>query len=118
MTNKEIGQTGEDQACRYVIDKGYQIIGRNWRCPYGEIDIIARDQQTLVFIEVKARRQSIDNAWEAITPAKRQRMIDCAHAYLSVHESDNQVSWRIDVIAVHIAKGRVKIEHGEDALGW
>lgn len=118
MKNKELGQQGEDYAVKYLEQKGYQILGRNWHCAYGEIDIIARDQQELVFIEVKTRRQSIEMGWEAITSKKRERMINSAHAYLNNQQIDDKVLWRIDVIVIHIYKDRVKIEHGEDALGW
>lgn len=117
MSN-DLGQTGEDQAAQYLANKGYQILGRNWRCSHGEIDIIAQDQQGLVFVEVKTRRRSLEQGWEAITPKKRQRMIGCAYAYLSAHQLDDKTLWRIDVIVIQIKREKTVIEHGEDALGW
>lgn len=117
MDTKELGQIGEEQATRYLEQKGYQVIGRNWRCAYGEIDIIAQDGHTLVFVEVKTRRKLIEWAWEAITPKKRQRMVNSANAYIDAHQID-EIMWRIDVIAVLFHKGQTKIEHGEDALDW
>lgn len=115
----DLGQAGEAHAVQYLTQKGYHILGRNWRCPHGEIDIIAQDQRgEVAFVEVKTRRRSAESGWEAITPKKRQRMIDSAYAYLNAHQMDDKIIWRIDVIVVQIKRGKIVIEHGEDALGW
>jgi putative endonuclease len=118
VMNNDLGKLGEEQAVQYLMRKGYQIIGRNWRCSHGEIDIIAQDQRGMVFVEVKTRRLALEQGWEAITPKKRQRMIDSAYAYMNAHNIDDKIMWRIDVIVVQITRGQITIEHGEDALGW
>ncbi len=100
MNRKDrVGKRGEDIACRYLRGKGYKIIARNWRSLFGEIDIIARDGESLVFVEVKTRTGSgFGGPAAALTPRKRRRIITSARAYLSGVESDIVV--RFDLVAV------------------
>ena len=93
------GHKEEDQACRYLQKKGYKIVARNWLSPFGEIDIIARDGDTLTFVEVKARHGgNFVKAEEALTVAKRKRIIATARLYLSRMEI--QVPVRFDFVAI------------------
>ena len=60
---KEVGRIGEDVATRFLIGKGFKIIARNYRKPWGEIDIIARDEDVVVFVEVKANKKDFTSLW-------------------------------------------------------
>ena len=96
---KEIGNFGEECAARYLCKKGYNIIGRNFRCKFGEIDVIAEDDTHIVFVEVKTRRLSdfqYGRPSDAVDYKKRQRLINSSHFYMSEHPGGK--SPRIDVI--------------------
>src|SRR5512138_3815952 len=96
--NQQVGRWGEDAAAEYLISKGYEIMGRNLRTPYGEIDILARREAISVFVEVKARTSSSLGPPEiAVGPRKQSHMIACAQHFAQQNGIDH---WRIDVIAV------------------
>jgi putative endonuclease len=118
-SKKPFGQYGENLAVKHLKESGYQIVGRNWRCALGEIDIIARNDNMLVFVEVRSRHTaSTEAAFESITPTKRRRLIALAHAWLADHQQEDE-NWRVDVVAIAQPRaGRPIIEHVEDALGW
>ena len=112
-----LGKRGEQIAADYLRQHGYELAAANWRCRTGEFDLIARHQQTLVFVEVRTRREGIDAAFESISPRKRQILERTAYLYLDEHDPDTD--WRIDVIAVTLSpKDEPTIEHLEDALDW
>jgi putative endonuclease len=104
-----LGASGERLAAGTLEAHGYQIVARNWRCVYGEIDLIAEDGDELVFVEVKTRRGArLGTPEEAITPAKRRRLIAAAQTYLA-EQGAEQRPYRIDVVAVALsAAGRVE----------
>lgn len=113
-----LGKQGEDAACRWLEAKGYRIVARNWLCALGEIDIIAQIDTLWVFVEVRTRRGSIDEAMSSIGTVKRQRMIHAAHAYAATLTERDPV-WRVDVVAVAAQRdGSLRVEHVEDALDW
>ncbi|MBK9927349.1 MAG: YraN family protein [Anaerolineales bacterium] len=96
--NQRIGKWGEETAVEYLMQKGCEIVRQNVRTPYGEIDIIAKQGETIIFIEVKTRTSNtMGLPEEAITPRKREHMIACAEHYAAEHEID---SWQIDVISI------------------
>ena len=96
---KTLGQQAEDLACRFLRQRGYQIVERNWRSPFGELDIVARDGGTLAIIEVKARSaKTFGGAEAALTPHKRKRIVTASRAYLARTEADLPV--RFDLVAV------------------
>lgn len=81
------GAEAEDWAARYLQAQGLKLLARNWRCRYGEIDLILREGATLVFVEVRARRRSdYGSAAESISAAKRARLKRSAQAYLAQHK--------------------------------
>ena len=100
MNRRErIGKEGERVACKYLQEHGYALIERNWRCPFGEIDIIARDGGTLAFVEVKRRsRSGYGGAEGALTIHKQRRIVTAARMYLSQTQSDLPV--RFDLVAI------------------
>lgn len=115
---KQIGRQGEDIAATFLTNKGYHLIARNWRCPSGELDLIATDGDTLVFVEVRSRSGSrFGLAEESITPAKQARLITLAQTYLQ-ETATLTPRWRIDVIAVQMGPGLPQINHIENAVGW
>lgn len=101
FTTKKIGDNGEKQAEEYLKKLGYKVIERNWKYSrIGEIDIIALEKTTLVFVEVKYRRSKIfGSAIEAITPKKFQKIYESALAYLS-QTNIKYTNYRIDVITI------------------
>ena len=95
------GQLGEEMAADYLQERGYVIVARNWRSRFGEVDIIARDGQTLAFIEVKTRGRKkgyFGTPLDAITPDKVRRLSRLAMDFGAQHNID--VPLRLDVVAI------------------
>lgn len=102
MNNKELGDFGETQACWLLKKKGYHIVEKNWRCPVGEIDIIARRGRMLAFVEVKTRRSlKYGDPKEAVTSKKRQRIKNAAWYYMASHQMQSY-DMRCDVIEIYM----------------
>jgi putative endonuclease len=99
-TAQALGRWGENQAAVYLEGRGYAILERNLRTPYGEIDLVARKQDTVVFVEVKTRSSdSYGLPEESITPDKAAHLLDAARFYIEDHPTPGCI-WRIDVIAI------------------
>jgi putative endonuclease len=99
MDKAEVGSAAEEAACRRLRQEGYRIVARNWRTRLGEIDIVARDGDVLVFVEVKARSYSGFGGPEgAVGPAKRRRLVAAAKAFLAANRCE--LAARFDVIAI------------------
>ncbi|MCW5849896.1 MAG: YraN family protein [Anaerolineae bacterium] len=116
-----LGRAGEDLAVRALEARGYTIVGRNWRCPDGELDIIARDGACLVFVEVRTRRGGWQGAAEdSIGPAKQRRLLALADAYLQAEHVPLDAAWRIDVVTVEMDRRGVlrEVLVLQDAVGW
>lgn len=109
---------GEEAACLFLAKKGYKILERNFRRGYGEIDIIALKDKTLVFIEVKTRTSNaFGTALEAITSWKLRKLVSTAQFYQLSHKNLAD-AMRIDAVAVTVFAGRVEdIEHIENISG-
>ena len=96
--NQSIGRWGEDIAAEHLTQHNYEIINRNVRTPYGEIDIVARQGDITIFVEVKTRTSSkMGLPEESITPRKREHMLAAADHYAMQNEIDH---WQIDVVAI------------------
>jgi putative endonuclease len=106
----QYGQSSEERAARHLQAQGYTILERNFRTRLGEIDIVARHEGVLVFVEVKARRSKRhgDPKW-ALTAAKRRKISMVALTYLKAH-GGTQTRARFDVVTVQPADGRPDIE--------
>jgi putative endonuclease len=114
---QSLGHTGENIAAGYLENKGYDVIARNFRTPYGEIDIIARLEDTIVFIEIKTRATKTLGPPEiSITRRKAEHMRSAAEYYVQQHpELKNE--WRIDAISVQMqAHDNPMIVHFENAI--
>lgn len=108
----DLGRFGEALAERYLRDQGWQILARNWRCPHGELDIVALDGSCLVAAEVKTRRGvRFGEPVEAVTWAKAARLRRCAGAFVQ-QASGGFGGVRIDVLGLLLEPGRpVTIRH-------
>ncbi|HET8906590.1 MAG TPA: YraN family protein [Ktedonobacterales bacterium] len=113
-----LGSSGERLAAGWLEARGFRVLARNWRCAYGELDLIAEEAGELVFIEVKTRRGIAHGApEEAITANKRAHLIAAAESYLMEHQREEQ-PWRIDVVAVQLdGAGRLTdVRHYRSAI--
>ncbi len=121
---KEIGNLGEDIACKYLKKNKYKILERNYFASHNELDIIAENKEYIVFIEVKTRScpKNGDFAFgtpaSAVTYTKQQRTVSAAREYLSKSKSGKQP--RLDVIEIYLDKNTnepIQINHIENAFG-
>jgi len=100
---KQTGSFGEALACDALARRGYELVERNWRCARGEIDIVARDGECWVFVEVKTRRgHAAELPEEGLTEGKAARLSELAQIYLMEHDLPD-VDWRIDLVAVELS---------------
>jgi len=118
---RRLGQWGEKVAALYLEAQGLLILERNWRCRGGEIDLVARDGEAVVFVEVKTRRgRDFGAPEEALTPHKAEKLMQLGQQYIADRELDD-VDWRIDLVAVELdGSGKLlRCDHIPNAvLGW
>jgi putative endonuclease len=121
---KPLGEQGEENACKFLARCGMKILGRNYRCPVGEVDIIALDKtplglagQTVVFVEVKTRcDDSYTDPESAVDAEKRRRMKKVANYYLTVREGED-LAIRFDIVSIVMRPGeKPQIKHIPDAF--
>ena len=106
----DFGKQGEEIAVKYLMDKGYEILERNWRNRHQEIDIIAKDGKELVIVEVKTRKSSNDGEPDlAVNKQKQRRLIYAANAYLFRNKLD--IDTRFDIISIIVNNGKPVIDH-------
>lgn len=118
MNRRELGEMGEKAAADYLRKRNFCIREANFRCPRGEIDIIAEDKGCLVFIEVRTRSSSgFGTPEESVTTVKKDKLIRLAQTYIQTHQ-DLPALWRIDVVAVEMSPdGKIsRIELIENAV--
>ena len=117
-----LGQIGEDIAAQYLQKKGYKIIERNYRKPWGEIDIITGRKKNIIFVEVKTLQQNQDanNRFlpeENITFQKKKKLIRTTKMYLWERKYSKDQVWRIDVIEIEfIDGGKCRLRHTKNAI--
>ena len=110
-----LGNKGEMLASRYLMEQGFAVLRYNWRCGHKEIDLIARERDTLVFVEVKSRRDEYyGNASDAVTPQKIRHLISAAEVYIKRYKIDSP--YRFDIVTVVGTGEPYKIEHIRDAF--
>jgi putative endonuclease len=111
-----VGRTGEDAAVQYLLQRGYYILERNYRCRFGEIDLVARDGDTLTFIEVKTRRsRTFGPAAAAVTHTKQRHLIKASQMYMVQH-GKREVLCRFDVVTIDMDGQESRIELIKDAF--
>lgn len=104
-----LGKAAEDLAAKYLADNGYAIVDRNWRCSRGELDIVAREGDTLVFIEVKARLSSrCGRPEEAVSHRKQERLRTLALCYINA-TGRSAPTYRFDVMALNLRENEVNL---------
>ena len=111
---QNIGKLGEDIAVKYLENHGYSILERNYRKPWGEIDIVAQQSHELVFVEVKAQNQAFE--WrpeENITWHKKRQLSRIVSTYIKEYKIPENQDWRIDVLAIKLdfETKNAQIEH-------
>jgi len=116
-SRQNLGKWGEEQAEKFLIRHGYDILARNYRTSYGEIDLVAWKNWVTIFVEVKTRTSTSFGLPEtAITPKKRDSILKTALAYLQKHPEYDR-DWRIDVIAIQRRNSQpTQITHFENAI--
>lgn len=112
-----LGRRGEDLAAQHLKDHGYRIVDRNVRFRHGELDIVALDGPTLVFVEVRTVRAGAVIPEESVTRKKQRQVAALAALYLQQH-SQEDADWRADVVAIEIARdgGVARIDHLVSAM--
>lgn len=111
MNNKEVGDLGEGIAVEYIKKKGYILIQRNFRCKQGEVDIIAKDKDEYVFIEVKTRNSKrFGQPAEAVNCLKKKHIYNVTRYFLYKYKIENS-SIRFDVVEILLNKDGYKLNH-------
>ncbi len=113
---KLIGSQGEVLAKKYLMSNMYEIIETNFHSPYGEIDIIAKDNDTLVFIEVKTRSSNLESALNSISVSKRKKISKTASYYLSKNNCFENIFTRFDIIIILLNKTHTTLKHMKEAF--
>ena len=119
MKRKDTGALGEKLAQNFLKKRGYRILETNYRCPEGEMDIIARHKDYLVFIEVRSKKSlQFGSPEESVTSAKKEKLRAVAEHYLQTHDK-LPLLWRIDFVAVELDQKDkpVRIDLIENAIG-
>lgn len=111
-----LGQRGENMAAKYLRNEGYKILIRNFRCQVGEVDIVARDGKTIVFVEVKTRMHDDPAPEDQVNDPKRHQLTKAAKFYMSRYGTPPPPA-RFDVVAIVWPSGRdPQIRHTPDAF--
>ena len=119
---RKLGDLGEKIAEKYLREKNYQILKKNYQKRWGEIDIIAKENQEIVFIEVKTRTKNKSDFYgqpqDSVNFFKQQKLIKTAKTYLFENDYSSQTNWRIDVIAIKLNEqnGKADLEHIRNAV--
>lgn len=122
MASSEIGQKGENLAAEFLENCGYKILERNFKTPFGEIDIISKKEKILAIVEVKSalvkRFSNPEFAPELhVNKRKRQKLIKLGEFYLASHKKLVDIPWEIDIVAVEINPyGLYEIRHWRQAV--
>ena len=117
-----LGKRGEEMASGYLREAGCGILAANYRCPWGEIDLVARDGEELAFVEVRTRRTAaFGTPRESITRRKADHLVAAAQHYLQNHASENDgedIPWRIDLVSICLSDGAgsPQIDHIKHAV--
>lgn len=113
--HNELGKLGEKAVIEYLQKQGYNILAHNWYCDKNEIDIIAQNNEWIIFVEVKTRSsQQWGNPEDSISEAKMKRIVDAADNYIQMN--DIEKSARFDIASVIVDNSVCNIEYFEDAF--
>ena len=113
--HNETGKQGETEAARFLQEKGYEIMGRNFRYQHAEIDLVVRKGKMMVFVEVKTRTNlSFGNPEEFVSYAKAKLVMKAAEHYIFAHNWQFDV--RFDILAISVVGSEMRVKHVEDAF--
>ena len=116
--SRRLGRWGEDLAAAFLEEKGCRIVDRNWKCRFGELDLVAEGEGYLCFVEVKLRTRGGTEAGQAaVTPLKRRRMAEAARCYLGAHPEHAGRCVRFDVVTV-TAEGMRHVPDAFSGCEW
>lgn len=116
MDRQSVGRLGESEAARFLEKRGYKLLERNYRCKYGEIDIVAQDGRTIAFVEVKTRgSESFGGPLASVDSRKQKKIMLAAHFYI---ESKRLIDadLRFDVVGIELRGGQLSFELVKDAF--
>lgn len=106
MKKYGLGVEGEDFATKYLTEQGYEILDRNFASRFGEVDVVARKENYLCFIEVKTRKsaKNIASGFEAVSPSKQKKIIKTAEYYLVTHKALDGLQPRFDCLEINVGE--------------
>ena len=113
--DSRFGKFAENIAAEYYMENGYRLLERNWRVNHIEIDLIAQKDNTVVFVEVKARKGNCLSGLESVSRSKMKRLLNGAHIYLKILANENY-EYRMDIFALTGDEKEYKIDVYEDAF--
>lgn len=117
MNRREIGKEVEEKALKFLMQKGLKLVVQNYTCRVGEIDLIMKDKEDIVFVEVRSRsRLDYGSASESITPAKQRKIIHAATVFLQTRDWLYKVCSRFDVIAIQCVDSEWQLEWIKNAF--
>jgi putative endonuclease len=117
LDRQRCGRDGEERAAAYLAARGFHILARNVRASAGEIDLVALDDDTLVFCEIRTRRSGGQGgALESVTPAKQRQVVRVAEHFLARHPRLQARPIRFDVVAIDVRGDAVEVVHVRDAF--
>lgn len=117
---RRLGDRGEERARRLLEAKGYRFVAANWSCAAGELDLVMRDGEEVVAVEVKTRRgEAMGRAEEAITAAKRRRLLASTEWFVAERPELADAIWRVDLVAITLdRRGAIeRVTHVVNAIG-
>lgn len=117
LNKKQLGQWAENIACDYLQVKGLHLLAKNYRCYYGEIDLIMQEQDDIVFVEVRHRNNiEFGNAIESVNQNKINKLMKTAIHFLQYKEWLYQKNSRFDIVAIHPIAGKIQLEWIKNAF--
>jgi putative endonuclease len=120
LTRKELGARGEQLAAEHLQQNGFRIVARNWRCRSGELDLIAENEEVLLFVEVRSRTNTgtFGTAQESIDVRKMRQVRETAQVYLHMKQREEGVPVRFDVICAtyHLDGSLISLDHIANAF--
>ena len=110
----DFGAIAEEKAAQEYMRRGYTVLARRWRMGKTEIDLIVQNEDTVVIVEVKARKTTEEDALESVTPDKRRRMVRAADSY--IRSLKGEFTYRFDIVACHGSVNDIQMTIYEDAF--
>ena len=113
-SNIILGKQGEKVALKFLQNKGYKLLHKNWRYNKSEIDLILKKENSIVFVEVKTRTNPINSITDLVSVAQQKRILNAAHNYIQEYNLDEEI--RFDLIEVHIPNKSASFVHHKEFM--